>query len=152
MPTKLRVLRGGDHPGRVNRNEPRPAAGAVTAPEYLSEEAARKWAELSPHMESMGLLTGADTDMLAAYCECYARWRRLTQLAAHSPPVFRGKTDSPDGEPTFKRNPLWSQVKDAEAALRVLAREFGLTPSARAGLRAEAGAPDAGERLLTGGS
>jgi P27 family predicted phage terminase small subunit len=144
-------LHGGDHPGRVNRNEPQPATGPVERPEYLSADAAAKWDQLAPHLESMGVLTGADTDLLAAYCECYARWRRLVKLAASSPPVFRGKTDSPDGEPTFKRNPLWSQVKDAEAALRVLAREFGLTPSARAGLRGAPPAGDAAERLLTGG-
>lgn len=149
-PTRLRVLHG-DHPERVNRREPRPAAGPVERPEFLSAEAAAKWDVLAPHMEAMGLLTGADVDLLAAYCECYARWRRLVQLAAKSPPVFRGKTDSGDGEPTFKRNPLWSQVRDAEGALRVLAREFGLSPSARAGLRTEPPPGDAAERLLTGG-
>jgi P27 family predicted phage terminase small subunit len=142
------VLHGG-HPERVNRNEPQPAALPVVMPPYLSEEGRRKWGELAPHLESMGILTAVDVDLLAAYCECFARWRRLAQLAAASPPVFKrgGKGEE---EAVFSRNPLWSQVRDAEAALRVLAREFGFTPSARSGLRAQAGLAGAAERLLTG--
>lgn len=148
-PTKLRLLRG-DHPERINRNEPQPAGLPVERPDWLSPDALAKWDDLAPHLESMGLMSSADTDLLAAYCECYARWKRLAQLAAKSPPVFR--TEGPDGETTFKRNPMWSQVRDAEAAMRVLAREFGLSPSARAGLRADQRGDSAGgERLLTGG-
>jgi P27 family predicted phage terminase small subunit len=156
-PTRLRVLHGG-HPERVNRYEPQPAALPVVQPAYLSQEAGRKWGELAPHLESMGILTAVDVDLLAAYCECFARWRRLAQLAAASPPVFKsgggkaggGKGGGGEEETVFRRNPLWSQVRDAEAALRVLAREFGFTPSARSGLRAQAGLAGAAERLLTG--
>ncbi len=146
-PTKLRVLHGG-HPERVNRDEPQPADLPVEMPDFLSELAERKWLALAPHLEVMGVLTGVDVDMLAAYCECYARWRRLVTMAAKSPPVFnRGGEGS---EMVLARNPLWSQVRDAEAAMRVLAREFGFTPSARSGLRAQAGMTHIAERLLTG--
>jgi P27 family predicted phage terminase small subunit len=118
-------------------------------PEFLSDEAARKWGELAPHLVSMGIVTAADVDMLAAYCECYARWRRLVVLAAKSPPVFKR---GGEGEETiFVKNPLWSQVRDAEAALRVIAREFGFTPSARSGLRVAGSVAAAAERLLTDG-
>ena len=147
-PTQLRVLHGG-HPERVNRHEPMPARLPVVVPPYLSSEARRKWEELEPHLEAMGVVTAVDVDLLAAYCECFARWRRLSQLAASSPPVF--KRGSEDGEVVFARNPLWCQVRDAEAALRVLAREFGFTPSARSGLRVQAGLSAAAERLLTDG-
>ena len=148
-PTKLRVLRG-DHPERVNLNEPQPADLPVSVPPYLSEEAKRKWHELAPHLLAMGILSGADVDMLAAYCECFARWRRLAQMAAASPPVFRRKGAAGDDETVLVKNPLWGQVRDAEAALRNMAREFGLTPSARAGLHGAASIAH-GERLLTGG-
>jgi len=148
-PTRLRVLHGG-HPERINRSEPVPARAPVVMPSYLSDEAQAKWAELAPHLEAMGILTGADTDLLAAYCECFARWRRLAVMASKSPPVFRrGKGEGDDV--VFARNPIWSQVRDAEAALRVMAREFGFTPSARSGLRVEAGLAWAAERLLTDG-
>jgi len=149
-PTRLRVLHGG-HPERVNRNEPSPAALPVVMPPYLSSEARRKWEELEPHLVSMGVVTAVDVDLLAAYCECFARWRRLSQLAASSPPVFKRSGGGEEGEVVFARNPLWSQVRDAEAALRVMAREFGFTPSARSGLRVQAGLSAAAERLLTDG-
>jgi P27 family predicted phage terminase small subunit len=148
MPTKLRLLRG-DHPERVNRAEPQPAGLPVVKPDYLSAEAAAKWDELAPHLESMGVLSAADVDLLAAYCECWARWCRLVVLAAKSPPVFNRGGEG--AEAVLVRNPVWSQVRDAEGALRVLGREFGLTPSARAGLRTPGGPGDPGERLLTGG-
>jgi P27 family predicted phage terminase small subunit len=141
------VLHGG-HPERVNRNEPQPADLPVLCPDYLSEMAERKWKELEPHLHAMGVLTAADVDMLAAYCESYARWRRVVTMAARTPPVF--KRGGEGDEAVFVRNPLWAQVRDATAELRVLAREFGFTPSARAGLRAEVGVAHIAERLLTG--
>jgi P27 family predicted phage terminase small subunit len=149
-PTRLRVLHG-DHPERVNRREPQPARLPVVMPEWLSPVAAGKWGDLAPHLEAMGVLSAADVDVLAAYCECYARWRRLVELVVQSPPVFRRRAGGDDPDATvLVRNPLWSQVRDAEAALRVLAREYGFTPSARSGMRAEAGLAGAAERLLNG--
>jgi len=145
-PTRLRVLHGG-HPERINRDEPQPAKLPVETPDFLSELAERKWDALAPHLEAMGVLTAVDVDLLAAYCESYARWRRVVTMAAKSPPVFnRGE----EGEMLLVRNPLWAQVRDATSELRVLAREFGFTPSARSGLRAEQGMAHVAERLLSG--
>jgi len=122
----------------------------LVPPPYLSEGARRKWEELAPHLVTMGVATVVDADALAAYCECFERWRRLAKMAASSPPVF--KRGSGEGEETvFVKNPLWSQVRDAEAALRVMAREFGFTPSARSGLRVAGSVAAAAERLLTDG-
>ena len=145
-PTRLRVLHGG-HPERVNRNEPQPADLPVEQPDFLSELGERKWTDLAPHLEAMGVLTAVDVDLLAAYCETYARWRRVVTMAAKSPPVFK-RGDGEDA--VFVRNPIWAQIRDLTAELRVLAREFGFTPSARAGLRAEQGMTHIAERLLSG--
>jgi P27 family predicted phage terminase small subunit len=141
----------GTHPERVNRDEPVPADLPVRCPDYLSPVALEKWNGLAPHLEAMGVLTAVDVDLLAAYCESYARWRTLIRLAARTPPVFKAAEADDDGNPKFTRNPLWSQVRDATSELRVLAREFGFTPSARSGLRAEQGMAHMAERLLTGG-
>jgi P27 family predicted phage terminase small subunit len=149
-PTALRVLHG-THPERINRTEPRPAPLPVTEPAWLSAGAAEKWRELAPHLVSMGVLTAVDVDLLAAYCECYARWRVLAELAANSPPVYVRQTHDRGGGSATARNPVWQQVRDAEAALRVMAREFGFTPSARTTLHAQASFAGAAERLLTGG-
>jgi P27 family predicted phage terminase small subunit len=95
----------------------------------------------------MQLVSAADVDLLAAYCECYARWRTLAKMASKSPPVFnRGGQGM---EAVLVKNPLWAQVRDAEAGLRTLAREFGLTPSSRAGMRVGAAIGEVAERLLS---
>jgi P27 family predicted phage terminase small subunit len=152
MPTKLRILRGGNisHPERVNLNEPQPADLPVVKPVWLTSDAAGKWDELVPHLRSMGLITAVDVDMLAAYCECFARWRKLMVLAARTPPVFRRGGEGEDM--VMVKNPVWPMVRDAEAALRILAREFGFTPSARATLHTSERMGDLAERLLTGGA
>jgi len=120
----------------------------VSKPDWLSADAGDKWDALVPHLLSMQLVTAADVDLLAAYCECYSRWRKLAQLAARTPPVFRRGGEGEDM--VMVRNPVWQQVRDAEAGLRTLAREFGFTPSSRAGMRVGKAIGDAAERLLSG--
>jgi P27 family predicted phage terminase small subunit len=128
--------------------EPLAAELPVEKPDWLSTKASAKWDELVPHLLSMQLVTAADVDVLSAYCECYARWRTLAALAARTPPVFnRGEQD---GQPLLVRNPVWAQVRDAEAGLRTLAREFGFTPSSRAGMRMGKAMGQIAERLLSG--
>jgi P27 family predicted phage terminase small subunit len=150
MPTKLRLLKGG-HPERVNRHEPQPADLPVVKPVWLTGDAAGKWDELVPHLQAMGVVTGVDTDALAAYCECFARWRKLMVLCARTPPVWK-RGETPDGQPIMVKNPVWSMVRDAETGMLRLAREFGFTPSARSGLRVGQQVGDLAERLLTGGT
>jgi len=145
-PTRLKVLRGAQ-PCRINANEPKPLLSLVIErPEYLSDVAAAEWDHVAPHLTVMGVLTDADLAGLAVYCEAVARWRRLVELVNASPPVV-GR----DGR--MVKNPVYAQVRDAAAEVRVWAREFGLTPSARAGIRVTVTSDhsaDAG-RLLTGG-
>jgi P27 family predicted phage terminase small subunit len=143
QPTSLKLLRG-TKPSRVNLREPKPLPGPVDRPAYLSAVAAQEWDRVAPHLEAMGTLTGADATALAVYCEAVARWRRTADLAAKSPPVY-----TRDG--IAVRNPLYSQARDAAAEVRLMAREFGLTPSARAGIRVDLHVSDGGRRLLTGG-
>jgi P27 family predicted phage terminase small subunit len=146
-PTRLRVLHGA-RADKVNQAEPLPAAELpFEKPTYLSEIAERKWDELVPHLLSMQLVTPADVDLLAAYCECYARWRTLAKMASKSPPVFNRGGEGQ--QMVLVRNPLWQQVRDAEAGLRTLAREFGFTPSSRAGMRVGTAMGEIAERLLS---
>ena len=124
-----------------------PADLPVERPEYLSADAARKWDELVPHLVAMQLITAVDVDTLAAYCECWARWKKLATMAARTPPVFNRGGEGADM--VLVRNPLWQQVRDAEAGLRTLAREYGFTPSSRAGMRVGRAIGAVAERLLS---
>ena len=146
-PTRLRVLHGA-RPDKLNPAEPVPAMELpVVKPSWLSADASAKWDELVPHLLSMQLVTAADVDVLAAYVECYSRWKKLAQLAARTPPVWNRAGEGE--QPVMVRNPIWQQVRDAEAGLRTLAREFGFTPSSRAGMRMGKAMGDIAERLLS---
>jgi P27 family predicted phage terminase small subunit len=101
------------------------------APSWLSDGGAEEWARVLPDLVAMRTVTAADSTALAAYCEAVARFRAATELVARSGLMLR------DRDGIIRRNPAVAQQRDASNELRVWAREFGLTPSARAPLRIE---------------
>src|SRR5262245_53672168 len=141
--TRLKLIKG-TKPYRINTNEPQPLALAINRPEWLSPLAGEEWDHVAPHLVAMGTITDADLAGFAIYCEAVARWRRLAELVAQSPPVVNR-----DG--AVVKNPVYAQVRDAAAEVRLWAREFGLTPSARAGIRVEVAVSGDAGRLLTNG-
>jgi P27 family predicted phage terminase small subunit len=78
------------------------------------------------------VILAADADVLRCYCEAMAWYVKAGGHLSGSPLVIKL-----DGEPV--KNPLHQLVKDHGEAVRLFARELGLSPSARAGLRVEAG-------------
>jgi phage terminase small subunit len=72
----LKVLRG--NPGqRRLRPEPMPARGEAVPepPKYLTDYAVEEWSRTAPELWHLGLLTVLDTNLFAAYCQSYAKWR-----------------------------------------------------------------------------
>jgi P27 family predicted phage terminase small subunit len=147
-PTALKILHG-DRKDRINFDEPKPLDEPLVCPDWLSPGAKIEWDHIAPHLTAMGTVLASDEAILAAYCETYDRYQRVCQLADNLPPVFnRAKKGEP---PEFVKNPLYGQVRDLTAELRVVARELGLTPSARAGLRVTVAVQAPVERLFTTG-
>ena len=145
MPTKLKVLRGETRPSRVNRNEPA-AGGRPRMPADMSEDSKRVWRRVIRDFGSSGVLTGADTDALRAYCEAVARYVQAARTLEQSGPLVRGARH---GE--LIKNPLHQVVRDNAILIRAFARELGLTPSARSGLEvAKPEVVDAFEKWVTG--
>jgi P27 family predicted phage terminase small subunit len=142
-PTRLKLLKGTE-PGRINLDEPKPLPGRCERPGYLSRLAAEEWDRVAPHLEHMGTLTAADATALAVYCEAVARWRGLAEVVAKSPPLIQQGA-------VLAKNPAYSQIRDAAIEVRMFAREFGLTPSARAGIRVDHYVHGGPSRLLSGG-
>jgi P27 family predicted phage terminase small subunit len=142
-PTSLRLLHG-DRKDRINTAEPRPRNMPPERPGWLSALAAEEWDRIAPDLVAMGTVRAVDATALAAYCEAVARLRSaLGAVAGHGLIV----TDV-DGIP--HRNPAAAMARDASNEIRLWAREFGLTPSARSPLRVDVshhGLP--AERLLT---
>jgi P27 family predicted phage terminase small subunit len=113
-------------------------------PEWLTAAAAEIWQRLVPDLAAMGTVFRCDELVLAAYCEAGARLQTSADMVARTGLVIR------DRDGNARKNPAVAMERDATADVRMLARELGLSPSARSGIRVTVrheGLP--GERLLS---
>ena len=125
-PTALKILHGEKRPERLNLNEPKPIPIAPQCPDYLSESAKKEWAEMSPELERLGLLTKLDGQAFACLCQDMATMKELCALMAKTSPIVKGKKDG-----TWVQNPIYKQYAQTEFQVRSFLNEFGMTPSSR---------------------
>lgn len=130
-PTRIKLLKGETRPVRLNAQEPIPSRDLPKLPTDMELGAKAVWKRVLHDMGSTGVITAADTDMFRAYCESVAAYQAAGVLLAKSGPLVRGQK----GE--LVKNPLHQMVRDNRDAIRLFARELGLSPSARVGLRIE---------------
>lgn len=129
-PTKLKMLRG--NPGRrpLPENEPEPeiSKDVPAPPDHLTPEAVKEWKRISPVLHAMGVLTTADDQALAAYCECVAEWLKAKRKVAEHGQLVKTQTGYPNYSP-------WYVIKNAmQKEMRAWMSEFGMTPSSRTGV------------------
>ena len=143
-PSNLAVLHG-DRKDRVNKSEAKPPSTKPRMPSWMSNQAKSVWKRLAPDLIAHGLLTKWDVDTFAIWCEEVAKYRRAADLQKGSL-LVKGAGDS------LKKNPAHQISRDAATLVRMIGRDFGLTPSARAGIELpEDDANTAGiARLLAG--
>ena len=97
-------------------------------PEWFSDTARTKWAELLPILRGMRVLTVADMDHVQVYCVAYSRWVKAESRLAEMGEVVTHK-NGVDG--------LNHWLKIAQMAMERMDRsgaELGLSPTARARL------------------
>ena len=135
VPYELARLRG--NPGKRRLSpEPQPAR-TEEAPEplsFLSEAAKAEWRRLAPELFRLGLLTVLDHAIFGAYCQSFGHWMTAERQLETEGLVAKGSTGNTVIHPL---------VKIATQSARDLCRyaaEFGMTPCARARMRA--GWPD----------
>src|SRR5689334_7039238 len=94
-PTALKILHG----DRIDPDhvEPQPEAAIPTCPEHLDKAAKQEWDRLAQELHQLGLLTRLDMAVLAAYCQCWARWVAAERQLAETGHVCK----SPSGYPIF---------------------------------------------------
>ena len=143
MPTALRLLHG-ESPYRINANEPIPRDGLPTPPPDIPRPVRAVWDRTVAELDAMGVITGADGDALLVYCQAVVHYTEACKLVNTAGLLIKGH----DGG--VVKNPAVQIVRDTGIMIRVMAGEFGLTPSARVGLtaRTERDGPHA-ERLLS---
>ena len=98
-------------------------------PACLGDEARKEWQRLSKELAELGLLTGLDRDMLAAYCQAHALWVE----AVSSIERYGTMVKSPNG---FPMQSPYVAVANKQVDIMVrIAAEFGMTPSSRTRIR-----------------
>lgn len=128
-PTELRVLRG--NPGHRNLDErahevkPEPPS-TLEPPAWLSAAARAEWDDKAAMLQRLGLITEADVDAFAVYCDTFARWKEAAaKLSEQGVVVMSKRLGLPIVSPWFG---IANKLQMQAAKLLI---EFGLTPSSR---------------------
>lgn len=129
-PTQLRLLRG-DQPCRINDREPVARDVLPEPPDSMTANVREIWHYTMRELKHMKVAAAADRDALACYCEAVAAHRKASEILAKSPVLVKGLHG------TLVRNPALQIQRDSANTIRGFAQEFGLTPSARAGIKME---------------
>ena len=133
-PSRVKRLRGETRPSRLNFAEPMPSADLPKMPADMSADAKVVWRRVMRTMGHTGVIRAADADVLRCYCEAMVRYVQAADLYGRSGPLVRGVHR---GAGELVKTPLHQVVRDHADQVRLFARELGLSPSARAGLRIE---------------
>lgn len=117
---------------RINDAEPQPEplVAIPSPPEQLDAVGREIWERLVPSLIAAGVLSAWDLDVFALFCDAVSTARRAAELLRKGL-LTKGRRDG------IVTNPAWRVYRDAVALVRILAREFGLTPSARSGLKVD---------------
>lgn len=127
-PTALRVLRGDTSKGKnpIPKHEPRLPPEVPQPPKSLRDKVARdEWRRVSRVLLDMGVLTRADGNALALFCDCYSLYVEAMAAVARV-----GLTVTyPSG--VVAQNPAVSVAQKARMDMLRFLCEFGLTPASR---------------------
>lgn len=138
-PTNLKLIAGTDRADRRNDAEPKPAPALPAPPSFLSDEAKAEWTRTADQLYQLGILSKIDRAALGAYCQAYGRWeqaeRALARMAERDAVTHGMMIKTTNGNAV--QNPLLGTANKAMADMMRYAAEFGMTPSARARIKAE---------------
>jgi P27 family predicted phage terminase small subunit len=105
-------------------------------PPCLGDEARKEWQRLSKELAELGLLTGLDRGLLAAYCQAHALWVE----AVSSIERYGTMIKSPNGYPM--QSPCVAVANKQVDIMVRIAAELCMTPSSRTRIRVGAKAPE----------
>jgi len=130
-PTAIKIARGTARSRR--KDEPQPPADKIVMPPHLGEVAQAKWKELLPLLEAVRVMTDADVEALARYCDTYEWWLATRAILKKDGCTYPILNDG--GEVKYiAQRPEVSIAHKLATQLRQLEQDFGLNPSARSSL------------------
>lgn len=136
QPTQLKILRGNPGKRDLNTSEPAPPADGIVMPSHLGEVAAARWSELLPMLQATRVMTCADVEALARYCDTYEWWLATRAKLRKEGDTYPILNDG--GEVKYiAQRPEVSIAHKLAQQLRQLEADFGLSPASRASLKVE---------------
>ena len=131
QPTAIKLARGTLRERR--KDEPQPPADKIVMPKHLGKVARAKWKELLPLLEGVRVMTDADVEALARYCDTYEWWLATRAILKKDGCTYPILNDG--GEVKYiAQRPEVSIAHKLATQLRQLEQDFGLNPSARSSL------------------
>jgi P27 family predicted phage terminase small subunit len=109
-----------------------PSADIPKMPGDMDADAKVVWRRVIRDMRHTGVIRAADADVLRCYCEAVSRYAAAARVCGQTGPLVRGRHGA-----ELVKNPLHQVTRDNADEVRQFARELGLSPSARVGLRIE---------------
>lgn len=127
------LKQSGSWRANINKNAPEPGDGVPVMPTFLCAEAVGFWNSLVPLLLDMKLLTIADGDSLALYCQSLARLAECERVINEEGLTYTQFAE--DGSIRMIRaRPEQRMAKELYTIVSRLGKEFGLSPSSRAHL------------------
>ena len=120
-------------------DEPQPTPGVPEPPETLDGEARAEWERIVPELAACNLLALVDRAALVLLCEAWADYVAARQIVELEGMVVSQEIK---GKAVLLKHPAVLCMDSAYARWYKLSKDFGLTPSARAGLAIERKNPD----------
>lgn len=145
LPTKLKLLRGERKASRLNRDAPAPRSRRPVMPAGMTPGAARVWRRVMLEFGATGIITAVDAPILRLYCEAVDRGVEAATSLAVTGALIRGARRG-----DLIKNPLHQIVRDNADLVIRLARELGLSPGSREGLRNPAAGVDPLDAWMAG--
>lgn len=136
-PTKLKLLRGNPGCRPLNKNEPEPPTDGIVMPGHLGEVAAAKWREILSLLQAVKVMTRADVEALARYCDTYEWWLATRKVLREQGDTYPILNDGGQVKYVAQR-PEVSIAHKLAQQMRQLEQDFGLNPSARTSLNVQA--------------
>lgn len=130
-PTSLELLQGCPGKRPINDKEPKPDPDMPVMPSYVTGIGKEQWEVIAPQLHEMGVLTSLDGSALAMYCCEFSKWRQAIEQIEKYGLVIKTK----DGK--IQKSPFVKISEDSLNNMIKIMREYGMTPSSRAGLKVE---------------
>lgn len=131
-PTQLRVLQGA-RPDKLPKNEPIPTDALPICPDDEPQDVRDVFEATARHLDTMKLASAADVEQLLVYCWAVVNHRRASSQLIGGDVLIEGAMGG------LVKHPALQIMRDCAQTIRAFAQEFGLTPSARAGLEVKGG-------------